>query len=403
MINKRVLIAIPSFCVGGTEVHTCALSKALIAGGYEVTVCVYFEFEPGMVEAVQGTGAQVKLLRLRRGGKRWDLPAMWRLARAFAAVLDEAHPYFVHVQYMTPGVVPLLTARWHGVPRVLATIHVPASEYGRRRWWPRLLANRLCDAFLCVSRCIEESFFGDSTLFEAALLRGEKKHFTIWNCVDLEEVDRIQARFPGPALRESLGLAGCKVIVMVARLIPEKGAHHLLQAMVDLAARLPAVKLLLVGDGPQRESLSDQAAELGIQRHVVWTGKLLRAEALTHLTAADVAVVPSQWEEGFGLTAIEAMAFGKPVVASNTGGLREVVHDGQDGLLVPVGDPRELARAIAAVLTDDAARARMGLAARRNVESRFSQEQFAVRHRQLYEALMDSPSPAAPACQHVNR
>ena len=56
MINKRVLIAIPCFCVGGTEVHTLALSRALIAGGYEVTVCVYFEFEPGMVEAVRGTG-----------------------------------------------------------------------------------------------------------------------------------------------------------------------------------------------------------------------------------------------------------------------------------------------------------------------------------------------------------
>jgi glycosyltransferase involved in cell wall biosynthesis len=362
----------------------------LVDGGYEVTVCVYFEYDPGMVEAIRCTGAAVKLLGLRRSGKRWDLPAMWHLARAFAAVVGEVHPYFVHVQYMTPGVVPLLTARLLGVPRVLATIHVPASEYGRRRWWPRILADRLCDAFLCVSRCVEESFFGNSTLFEPSSLCRGKKHFTIWNCVDLEEVDRLQARSSAGELRESLGLAGCKVIGMVSRLSPEKGAHHLLAAMAELVAVMPAVKLLIVGDGPQRESLHHQAVELGIERHIVWTGMLLRTEALLHMDLADVVVMPSQWEEGFGLTAIEAMAFGKPVVASNTGGLREVLTDGQDGILTPVGNSRELANAIITILTDATACGRMGRAARQNVEERFSLERFAERHRQLYGALEDS-------------
>jgi glycosyltransferase involved in cell wall biosynthesis len=378
--------------VGGTEMHTCALSRALVAGGYEVTVCVYFEFDPGMVEAVEGTGAAVRLLRLVRSGRRWDLPAMWRLARAFAAAVKEVHPYYVHVQYMAPGVAPLLAARLGGVPRVLATIHVPASEYGWRRWWPRTLANRLCDAFLCVSRCVEASFFGDSTLFEPALLREGKKHFTIWNCVDLEEIDRVRARVQEADRREALGLTGCTVIGMAARLIPEKGTHHLLQALAELAGRMPEVRLLLIGDGPQRESLSRQAVELGIADRIVWTGRLLRAATLEHLALTDVIAVPSQWEEGFGLTAIEAMALGKPVVASNTGGLREVVTDGRDGLLIPVGDPAALARALAAILNDGAMRRRMGLAARETVEARFSLARFSERHRQLYDGLADSAS-----------
>ena len=390
MANKRVLIAIPCLCVGGTEMHTWALSRALVAGGYEVTVCVYFEYDRGMVEAIRCAGAAVRLLGLRRSGIRWDLPAMWHLARAFAAVVGEVHPHFVHVQYMTPGVVPLLTARLLGVPRVLATIHVPASEYGRRRWWPRILAERLCDAFLCVSRCVEDSFFGNSTLFEPLLLRRGRKHFTLWNCVDLEEVDRLRARSGGPQMRESLGLTGCKVIGMVSRLSPEKGAHHLLAAMAELVARVPTVKLLIIGDGPQRESLREQAAELDIERHIVWTGRLLHGEAMVHLAFADVVVVPSQCDEGFGLSAIEAMAFGKPVVASNAGGLREVVSDGQDGMLAPVGNPGELANAIVTILTDDALRDRMGRAARKNVEERFSLERFAERHRQLYGELAES-------------
>jgi phosphatidylinositol alpha-1,6-mannosyltransferase len=237
---------------------------------------------------------------------------------------------------------------------------------------------------------VEDSFFGNSTLFEPLLLRRGRKHFTLWNCVDLEEVDRLRARSGGPQMRESLGLTGCKVIGMVSRLSPEKGAHHLLAAMAELVARVPTVKLLIIGDGPQRESLREQAAELDIERHIVWTGRLLHGEAMVHLAFADVVVVPSQCDEGFGLSAIEAMAFGKPVVASNAGGLREVVSDGQDGMLAPVGNPGELANAIVTILTDDALRDRMGRAARKNVEERFSLERFAERHRQLYGELAES-------------
>jgi glycosyltransferase involved in cell wall biosynthesis len=117
---------------------------------------------------------------------------------------------------------------------------------------------------------------------------------------------------------------------------------------------------------------------------------------MVHLAFADVVVVPSQCDEGFGLSAIEAMAFGKPVVASNAGGLREVVSDGQDGMLAPVGNPGELANAIVTILTDDALRDRMGRAARKNVESRFSLERFAERHRQLYGELAKSASYRRP-------
>ena len=92
----------------------------------------------------------MKLLGNRRGGKTLDLVVMWRGGFACLRRCWMSCVLILCMSSTGPGVAPLLTARWHGVPRVLATIDVPASEYGRRRWWPRLLANRLCDAFLCV-------------------------------------------------------------------------------------------------------------------------------------------------------------------------------------------------------------------------------------------------------------
>jgi D-inositol-3-phosphate glycosyltransferase len=118
---------------------------------------------------------------------------------------------------------------------------------------------------------------------------------------------------------------------------------------------------------------------------VVWTGALPHSQALTHLALSDVVAVPSQWE-GFGLAAVEAMALGKPVVASNVGGLAEVVTDGQNGLLVPAGDVGRLAAALGRLLQDRAARERLGQTALNDVK-RFSFRRFSEQYLGLYSAL----------------
>jgi glycosyltransferase involved in cell wall biosynthesis len=339
-----------------------------------------------MVEALERAGAEVRLLGLSRGGSHVDIRMFVRLARSLASVVRQTRPFFLHVQYMAPGVTPILAGRLLAVPRVLATIHVPASHYGRRARWPRFLAKRVCDAFLCVSQAVEASFFGNSALFAPAALRRGRKHFTIWNSVDLDEVDHIRDSTDETQLRQSLGINGCKIVTMLSRLSPEKGPQYLLEAMPQVIQRVPSAKLLMIGDGPQRALLQQQVRQLGIERHVVWAGKMPRQRAFAHLAISDVVAIPSQWE-GFGLAAIEAMAFGKPVVASDIDGLREVVAHGQSGILVPVGNTAQLGAAIGSLLQDETARRGLGQTAREHAAERFSFRAFAEKYLRLYSVL----------------
>lgn len=169
----------------------------------------------------------------------------------------------------------------------------------------------------------------------------------------------------------------------LGRLEREKGFDLLLQAM----AELPAANLLLGGDGQAREALSAQVRELGLTERVTLTGFV--ADVPAFLSQIGMLVLPSR-SEGLGLVLLEAMAAGRPVVASRVGGIPEVVADGETGLLVPPEEPGALAAAIGRLLADPAKALRMGEAGRRRVQSLFSAERMAREMAALYEELMES-------------
>ena len=363
--------------------HTLQLAQALISGSHKVTVCAYYEHDPVMVRQVEAVGAQVQLLGLPRDGSGKNLGRMPRLARKLREVFRQERPDVVHIQYMAPGVVPIMIARLCGVPRVFATVHVPARAYGNKLWFPKTAA-RLCDAFIHVSETAERSFWGSSAVFEQELLRDGRRHFTIHNCVDIELADRLQQSGASEKRREELGLKNRPVIGIVARVSAEKGQRWLLEAMRDVVRRMPEAALVIVGDGADRSHLEQETQAVGLTDNVYWLGRLAREEALLHYGVADVVVVPSKWE-GFGLSAAEAMAFGKPVVASNVDGLQEVVDHQHSGLLVDYGDTHGLVGALCDLLVDGDRRAVMGECGRRRATNLFSWDSFKYRHLSLYE------------------
>jgi glycosyltransferase involved in cell wall biosynthesis len=378
----KVLICVPCLLVGGTEVHTQILARALVEAGYTVVVCAYYEYDAGMVEAVRRVGAEVRLLGLTRDGSKKNLGRMPRLAVALAKTIRDTRPDVVHVQYMTPGVAPVVVARLCRVPSVFATVHVPGHTYGKRIWVPRTIS-RLCDAFLCVSEVAERSFFGNSAVFKPELAASGRRHFTIHNAVDIEAARALSRSSAIDEKRKELRLDGVPVIGCVGRIAREKGQRWLLEAMPEVVRSVPKAKLLLVGDGALRTELVTFAHSQGIQDSVVWTGNVPREDVLCYFGVADVVVVPSMWE-GFGLSAAEAMAMGKPVVASKIDGLEEVVVDGSTGTLVPYGDVPGLSAAIIEMLRDESKRRSMGIRAEERVAQYFSYETFARKIRELY-------------------
>src|SRR5207237_4237705 len=123
-VNQKVLIFIPCLNIGGTEMHTLALTQSLISGGYHVTVCAYFEHDPIMIASLQDAGAEIKLLGLHRNPKQKNLLLLPRLTQALMKVIAQVRPDVLHVQYMTPGLPPLLASHLMRVPKTIATVHV---------------------------------------------------------------------------------------------------------------------------------------------------------------------------------------------------------------------------------------------------------------------------------------
>jgi N-acetyl-alpha-D-glucosaminyl L-malate synthase BshA len=155
-------------------------------------------------------------------------------------------------------------------------------------------------------------------------------------------------------------------------------------ALSEVIRERPAV-LVLVGDGPEREGVEKLAGALGLGPYVTFLGEQLHLGGL--FAQADVFVLPSE-QESFGLAALEALASGVPVVASNVGGLPEVVRDGETGRLVPPHDPRALAEAVLDLLRDEPRRAEMGRAARADATARFRPEPVLDRFEALYRELL---------------
>ena len=158
------------------------------------------------------------------------------------------------------------------------------------------------------------------------------------------------------------------VLLFVGRLHAEKGVFDLMDALDLVKTQMPQAKLVLVGDGPARPGIERTVAERGWAETVILTGTIKNRDLPPYFRVADVFVAPSittrKWEEQVGMTNIQAMACGVPVVSTRSGAIPEYVPDGVAGILVPERDPQALAEAILRLLSDEGLRRRMGKAGR---------------------------------------
>lgn len=173
----------------------------------------------------------------------------------------------------------------------------------------------------------------------------------------------------------------------VGRFVPEKGIAVLLKAAQHLLSEGFTFEILLIGDGPQRGELENLIAQYGLGRCVQLPGFIPNSNLRETLSRASAMVMPSVWEETAGLAAIEQMMEGRLVIASEVGGLGEIVRDG--GLLFPVGDSIALAQRMKAVLTNPALIDEFGSAARRKALDLFLCERMVREHAQLYMQLVE--------------
>lgn len=173
--------------------------------------------------------------------------------------------------------------------------------------------------------------------------------------VDLQSFAR---QPPAPSLRQRYALGEGPVLLTVCRLVARKGVDLVIEALARLATGHPGLRLLVVGHGPEQAALQALASRLGVAERVVFAGPVADAELAAHYHLASVFVMPSRFigaeasVEGLGLVYLEAMAAGLPVVAGRSGGVPDIVHDGENGLLVDPGSVAELVAALHGLLSD---------------------------------------------------
>ena len=219
--------------------------------------------------------------------------------------------------------------------------------------------------------------------------RGSAPRSLIYNGVDLDRYDHQE---PCCTLREEYGMeTDSQIVGVVGRLELEKGHPTLLEAWPMVLEAVPHAYLMIVGEGSRLDALQDIVRDLGLDDHVVFTG---RRDDIPAVTAAfDVAVLPS-YREAQGLTILEAMALSRPVVASNVGGIPEMIQDRINGLLVPPQDPPALASAIVRLLQDHPLADMLGRAGHDMTHDRFCVQ---IMVNAVQDAVRRGCPPGAPA------
>lgn len=213
----------------------------------------------------------------------------------------------------------------------------------------------------------------------------QDKTITIYNGVNLE---RFCPRNQDDA-RKELGLPlGCSIISSVAMLIPEKGIQTLVKAASLLVNRdgLQDLLVLVVGEGYFKSDLEKLALELNIPSNIRFLGR--RSDVETIIAASDIIVVPSVWEEAFGLIIAEAMASNRPVIASDIGGIPELIETGVNGSLIAVGNDKELATSILNILPNTELKSLYGSAGLLKAKEKFNLPNQVAALIDVYEAVL---------------
>lgn len=317
----KVLVCIPCLLTGGTEIQTLNLVQALIQGGHQVVTLCYFEHSREMVSRFRQSGSEVCCLSpegKRIGGWRSIVFLYQGLRRA----LKTYRPDVAHVQYMAPGAIPIVLLRLLGVRQIIATTHTAADIYPNLRL-VHFIQRHCVRAFTCITERAEQSFFGSSQLYDAQTSLKKRNHFTIYNALSRQFTDLSLQRADD---RQPFTLG------VVSRLERIKGMDLVMPALAEVRKAHPDVRLLVVGDGSLRQEMQEQAEDLRLQAAVEWAGRQSQESLPQWYQRMDIVLMPSR-SEGFGLTAIEAMACGCVVVAARIGGLPEVVRDEEVGLL----------------------------------------------------------------------
>ncbi len=366
--KQKILWLIKGLGLGGAEKLLCNALPYLDRERFDYQVGYFLPWKDALVSELRAGGLKVTCFDVPN---HWRLDAVWRLKR----YLVEERIDLLHIHLPFTGVVGRLGGRWAGTKGIVYTEH---------NLWPRLnplmsLLNQatfnLNDAAIAVSQDVADSMTWPGDEIQV-----------IDNGIDVKALadipDSRQAVLEEFGLPENTFLIG-----KVANLTPKKNHDNLLEAFAIFHRSVPEAKLLLVGQYADRlDILKGLANELRIADHVVFTGP--REDVPRLVKALDLFSMASNFE-GLPIAMLEAMALGRPVVATAVGGIPGVIRDGIDGLLVPPRQPEALANKWLELYRDGALRKKLADSALERVRGHYDIAVMVSKVEELYRQVLD--------------
>ena len=355
---------------GGPELLAIKLLPALAVRGHDFIVVTSHDYLE-LPDKAHAYGIPIYRFPFRAALTQADIGQFASIRQEIAGLKRAWAPQIIHINALGSSAIFNVSIAQTPDPRLLVTLHTLHGqlENTRTAGSDTLLKKTLASADWVA--CVSEAVLRDARRQVPEITTSSS---VIYNGLDEPDIIRQPLPFAAPRL------------LCLGRLVAVKGFDLALKAFSKLIERFPRAHLVIAGDGPMRPALQEQASELGVENRVDFTGWIAPEKVLDLINTATMLVIPSH-REGLPLVGIEAAQMGRPVVATQVGGLPELIVHGETGLLVEREDVEGLAQAIAFVLDHPQQASRMGEAARYRAREMFSLDRCIDAHDALYRKL----------------
>ncbi len=361
--------------IGGVETFLLNLAKHLDKSRFNIYMGV---FKTGYIESYF-RDAGVKVIEIKRDSK-FDFQTIPRLISAVRRLKIDV----IHTHGHFPGISGRIAGKLTG-KKIISTYHLALNE-DEHPLSTKIITKTtlpLAHYINLTSKGVEKSFYGHSAVFQKNFIN-KKKHFTIYYGIDVDAIDKAVSGINKDDVRRSLSISEDDIFLLTAgRLTEQKGHCYLIDAIKKVLVKQPKVKLIIFGEGELRQKLE----KLIIQSKLTDYIRILPPvkEIFKIMAASDIFVFPSLWES-FGLALAEAMAIGKPAIATNVTGVNEIINHGENGILVKNRNADVLSDAISRVIENKELQKLLSENSRKTIVNHFTIRKSVENYTCLYEA-----------------
>ena len=358
---KKICYVIGTLEIGGTESQLLRLCRAIDKNRF-LPVVISLRCGGHLKEDFEKYG-----IRVIEVGKKYKIDFLFFLR--LIHILHKEKPDILQTFMFTSNTWGRIAGLLCRVPVIIACERSTDKWKKNHHFFIDILLGLFTDVIVCNCFTVKKHY-------ERKIRPVAGKLIVIPNGVEIEDIEKPP---------EFVAQKKEKIVLTAGRLSPEKGIQYFIKGARIVLSNVKNVKFIIVGDGPLRENLERLVYECRIKDNVIFTG--YQKDMKDFITMSDVVVLSSLWE-GLPNILLEAMALKKPVIATDVGGVREIVKNGENGFIVSPGCPDEIADKIINILSDDEASLKMGENAYRFVKENFDIKKMVSSYEFLYEKLL---------------